>query len=97
MTTKALKQFAATEDYLYAETTGIASGIWEIADREAVVAILDRCNTPYLLDSEGLEDLLTHHPEFAEELENGCQIYAAEEYEGANKVNTHYIAYYQTK
>lgn len=95
MTTEVLKQFAATEDYLYAENTGIAGAICTEEDRQSVIAILDRCNTPYLLDSEGLEDLLTHHPEFAEELENGCQIYAAEEYEGANKVNTHYIAYYE--
>ena len=41
-----------------------------------------------------LDDVLEHHPEFREELANGCTIYACEEYSEATKLNTHLIAYY---
>lgn len=47
-----------------------------------------------MVQGEELNYLLSHHPEFEREIANGCQIYACEEYNGANRVNTHYIAYY---
>lgn len=94
MTTKEMKDFVADNDFGYAETTGIFGCIDTPQDREEILNLLDRCNQPEELTGEELEDVLRRHPEFRDEIFNGCTIYACEEYEGANRVNTHYIAYY---
>lgn len=93
MTTEQLKQFVANNDFGYADTTGAFCAICDNGAREWVLDVLVRCNSPEKVGAD-LDDVLEHHPEFREELANGCTIYACEEYNEATKVNTHYIAYY---
>lgn len=95
MTTEDLKQFAADNDFGYAETTGVFCAICDNESRQFVLGVLDCCNSPQKVQGAELADLLSHHPEFRGEIDNGCIIYACEEYDGSNRVNTHYIAYYE--
>lgn len=94
MTTKQLKQFVADNDFGEAETTGCFCAVCDNEAKAIIADILTRCNAPTKVDGAGLESLLHHHPEFGQEIANGCEIYACEEYNGSNRVNTHYIACY---
>lgn len=94
MTTEQLKQFVADKDFGYAETTGAFCAVCDNETKDKIADILTYCNAPEMVQGEELNYLLSHHPEFGREIANGCQIYACEEYNGANRVNTHYIAYY---
>ena len=94
MTTEQLKQFVANNDFGYAETTGLFCAICDNEARQYVLNVLDRCNSPEEVGGAELDDVLEQHPEFRNELANGCTIYACEEYNEATKINTHWIAYY---
>ena len=99
MTIETIKDFISTEDFGFACTTGVFGAICNNEAREILLENVswDDCNTPELLEGEALEDVLAHFPEFQEEIDNGCEIYAIEEYEhdGANRIETYYIAYYK--
>lgn len=95
MTILQLKQFVADNDFGYADTAGCFCAICDNDAKQTIIDVLDRCNTPKKVKSfEELRELLSHHPEFSQEIANGCDIYSCEEYDGANRINTHYIAYY---
>lgn len=95
MNTEQLKKFVAENDFGYAETTGVFCAVCDNEARESVQGIIDKCNSPEDVTGERLSDLLSHHPEFNSEIQNGCTIYSCDEYDGANLVNTHFIAYYE--
>lgn len=95
MTTERLQSFVVNNDFGYSEITGVFCAVCDNQAKEQIVEILARCNTPEKVEGENLDALLEFHPEFKGELDNGCTIYACEEYDGANRVNTHFIAYYE--
>lgn len=94
MTTEQLKQFVADNDFGYSESTGVFSAVCDDEAKATITDILSHCNAPVKVEGVELKHLLLHHPEFGQEIVNGCEIFACEEYDGANQVNTHYIAYY---
>lgn len=95
MTLETIKKFIETEDFAFASANGTFGCINYKEEREMLLSNANNWNSPELVEGEELAELTERFPEFEEEIANGCQIYSCEVYDGANRTDTYYIAYYE--
>lgn len=95
MTFETLKDFIKNNDFGFASANGNFGAICDNEQREMLLSNSDNWNSPEPAEGEELAELIEHFPEFEEEINNGCHIYKCEVYEGANRTDIYYFAYYE--
>ena len=95
MTLETLKDFIKNNDFGFASANGTFGAICEKEQRGMLLSDSDKWNSPELVEGDELDELIERFPEFKEEIDNGCRIYKCEVYEGANRMDVYYFAYYE--
>lgn len=95
VTTAQLLSFIKSEDFLFGSHTGSDGPICDHEQRENLAKLIRKGNSPRVLIGKELADMLLLHPDFCDELAQGCVIVAVDHYHGANWVDTYFIAYHQ--
>ena len=95
MTLETLKDFIKNNDFGFASANGTFGAICENEQRGMLLSDSDKWNSPELVEGDELDELTERFPEFKEEIDSGCHVYKCEVYEGANRTDIYYFAYYE--